>query len=597
MADYDVIIIGAGAGGPVAAKELAEQELTVLHLEAGPDDRVPDEAWTHSEVDMTNVVHGRFRWGPGDRTRPWWVRRMEDSGLISQIAGVGGTTLHYFGNSPRAYPLAVERGDWPMSYEDLIPYYERVEAILPVSQDPRLPTKEQWAFHGAEKIGLTEITGRDVHRAGWRPQPNAILPPGYFGAGTGCTQCGHCYEGCMHPHDVPIERIAKRSTNVSYVPLAREHAGYTLVADAFATEIITDQRDGGEVATGVRWRDAGTGENHEASASVVILAAGCIESPRLWLNSQLPNSHDAVGRRLTLHWFDFVTGIFDHPIRPYVGQNSQGRIEFPGTGFLETVGLNPGKTAFGAYTFSQSWGGDENSADDPWDTRGHLVGDAHRDVMDNYENSLTFLVVTDDEMHPDNRVWLADDWPDDEHGPVPKVRYVPTAESDRRRDELARNAADILRAAGARRVHRADWPPLYLHMQSSMRMGRDPSTSVVDGDQQAHEVRNLYITDASSLPDGLGGPNPALTTQMFATRTAERIAVEHFGRDPFAREGRGRVEPAGSPPPPVVAPPEGGSGTLPTTGGGAATAAAAAVIAAGLRGRGRDHRPVTEPPD
>jgi choline dehydrogenase-like flavoprotein len=601
MADYDVIIIGAGGGGPVVAKELAEQGLRVLQLEAGPYHRDPERDWTHSEDDMANPVSGIFRWGPSDRSRGPWVRGMVDAGLVQQIAGVGGTTLHYFGNSPRAYPLAVERGGWPVSYADLVPYYERVEALLPVIRDPRLPTKDAWFCYGASRTGLPELPGRDVHAPGWRPQYNAILPPGYTGPGQplgapgsgGCNQCGHCYEGCMHPHDVPLAQKAKRSTNVSYVPLAEAHAGYQLETDAFATQILTGTRDGKTVATGVRWRHTVTGEEREASAETVVLAAGCVESPRLWLNSDLPNSADAVGRYLTLHWFDFVTGTFDHPIHPHVGQSSQSRVDVPGLGCLETVGLNAGKFAFGTAAFSSAWAGDDNSAGEPWDTNGHLMGEAFARHLDAYDRSLPILVITDDEIHPDNRVSLDPAWPADEHGPVPLVAYRPTPESDRRRDELARMSAGILRAAGATRVHRASWPPLYLHMQSSMRMGRDPATSVVDGNQEAWEVKRLFIADASSLPDGLGGPNPTLTLQAFATRTAEHIATTYFGRDPFVREGLGRTTPAGWDPAPAgtAAPPAGATGEaatpapgspLPATGPGlAARAAAGAAVMAG----------------
>ena len=547
MPDYDVIIIGAGAGGPVVAKELVEQGLKVLQLEAGAWHENLEKDFQHSEADMTNPVSGVFRWGPSDRSRGPWVRRMVGPGLITQVAGVGGTTLHYFANSPRTFPLAVKRGRWPMSYRSLIPYYERVESILPVIRDPRLPTKDAWALYGANKIGLNEVRGADVHEAGWRPQPNAVLPPGYAGPGTGCTQCGHCYEGCMHPHNVPVAQRAKRGTNVSYIPIAAKHRNYKLVSNAFATRILTGTQGDHTVATGVHWRDVVSGEEDEATAKIVVLAGGCVESPRLWLNSQLPNTNDAVGRYLTIHWFDFVTGIFDHPIHPYVGQNSQSRVDFPGLGMLETVGLNPGKEAFGAYTFSNSWGADDNSKDQPWDTRGHLVGDALKNAMLNYDKSLNFLVVTDDQIHPENRVMLADDWPADENGKVPKVQYTPTAMSDRRRDQLAIHAGEILRAAGAKSVHRADWPPLYLHMQSSMRMGRKPENSVVDQHQESWEVKRLFVCDASSLPDAIGGPNPTLTTFMFATRTAEYIATHYFKRDPFVKAGHGQTTPAGFP--------------------------------------------------
>lgn len=544
MADYDVIIIGAGAGGPVVAKELAEQDLKILHLEAGRHFEDLDKDWAHSDADMNNPVGGVMRWGPADRSRGPWVRRMVGPGLIAQVAGVGGTTLHYFGNCPRVFVDKVKSGNWPWSYDSLIPYYERVEAILPVIRDARLPTKEAWALYGAKKIGLEEIRGRDVHRDGWRPQYNAILPPGYRGT-EGCTQCGHCYEGCSHPHGVKITRRAKRSTNVSYIPLALQHKKYELVPNAFVTRIVTTEREGGPVAAGVEWRDVETGDEHEASAKVIVLAAGAIESPRLWLNSELPNSDDVVGRYFTIHWFDFVTGVFDHPVNPHVGQNSQGRIEFPGWGMLETVGLQPGKRAFGSFNFSNSWGADDNSKGDPWDSRGHLTGPDLKKMMDSYMNTLSLLVVTDDDIHPDNRVFLADDWSPDEHGAVPKVTYTPTKRTDRRRNNLAKKAAEVLRAAGATEIHRADWPPLYLHMQSSMRMGRKPADSVVDKNLESWEVKRLFVCDASSLPDSLGGPNPTLTTQMFATKTAEHIATRYFDRDPFVKQGKGRTHPAG----------------------------------------------------
>jgi choline dehydrogenase-like flavoprotein len=621
MADYDVLIIGAGGGGPVVAKELAEQGLRVLQLEAGPYHRDPERDWTHSEVDMTNVVGGVFRWGPSDRSRPPWVRRVVDAGLVQQIAGVGGTTLHYFGNSPRAFPLAAERGEWPTPYEDLIPYYERVETLLPAIRDPRLPTKDAWFLHGASRYGLPEIAGRDVRSAGWRPQYNAVLPPGYAGPGrslrapgtAGCNQCGHCYEGCMHPHGVPLDQKAKRSTNVSYVPLAEAHGEYRLETEAFATRILTGTRDGDTVATGVRWRNTRTGEVSEATAEVVVLSAGCVESPRLWLNSGLPNANDTVGRYLTIHWFDFVTGTFDQPIHPYVGQNSQSRVDVPGLGCLETVGLGPGKFGFGTSTFSDHWGSDDNSGGEPWDTRGHLTGGQFEQMLAAYDRSLPVLVITDDEVSRDNRVTLDPTWPPDEHGRVPLLAYRPTPESDRRRDELARMGAEILRAAGARRVQRASWPPLYLHMQSSMRRGRDPRTSVVDAWGESWEVKRLYIADASSLPDGLGGPNPTLSLQMFATMTAERIAVQHFGRTPFVKEGLGRTTPAGFPqaagpsaePRPTTRDARAEGRTLATTGPGALSAGAAAATAAGAalyqisrraEGGTGDEPPAAQPP-
>src|SRR5947209_2892031 len=98
----DVIVAGAGGGGAVIAKELAAVGLDVLLLEAGPRFADPERDWTHFESDANNPASGYFRFGPADRSRPPWVRELAQSSLFVQLSGVGGTTNHYQGNSPRA---------------------------------------------------------------------------------------------------------------------------------------------------------------------------------------------------------------------------------------------------------------------------------------------------------------------------------------------------------------------------------------------------------------------------------------------------------------------------------------------------------------
>jgi choline dehydrogenase-like flavoprotein len=140
----DVIVVGAGGGGPVVAKELAARGLDVLLLEAGPRHARPRQEWTHFENDSNNPLTGFFRFGPTDRTKPAWFRETPQNSFLWQLSGVGGTTQHYFGNSPRAYPgvfAGYEGPDagaydvahrFPFSYAELVPYYEWVEATLPV---------------------------------------------------------------------------------------------------------------------------------------------------------------------------------------------------------------------------------------------------------------------------------------------------------------------------------------------------------------------------------------------------------------------------------------------------------------------------------
>lgn len=537
MAGPDVVIVGAGGGGAVAAAELAERGLEVLMLEAGPwlD---PERDLTRLEDDMSSLADGVLRWGPGDRERPPWMRRRAGVGLILQSAGVGGTTLHYNGISVRAYPQAVE-GGWPFPYRDLIPAYERVEERLPVETVRDLATKDALFAEGCEAIGLARSEAREIAEPVWRPSPNAILPiaemspegPLTHPDVDGCTMCGHCLQGCPNPAGAPLERKAKRATNVSYVPAAVATGRCEVVPDAFVTAVVFEETGGADRPArvrGVRWRDTGSGEEHEVEAPVVVLAGGAIESPRLWLNSGLPNGSGAVGRYLTTHAQDLVTGFFDREVRPDVGQVTMARADFPGRGCLFTQGYGPQAFAVAVAAGGTGFWGDPT--DGPWDLQGRAWGEEAARLLEDYHRSLTVLVCTDDEPSPENGVTLADDWPADEHGRVPKVAYEPTPRSLENQDWLAAKATEILRGAGARTVHRTRVAgALLTHLMGTLRMGSDPRASVVDGGGEAHEVAGLFVGDSSTFPNGLGGPNPTLTTQALATRVAEHVVARYSG--------------------------------------------------------------------
>ena len=142
--------------------------------------------------------------------------------------------------------------------------------------------------------------------------------------------------------------------------------------------------------------------------------------------------------------------------------------------------------------------------------------------MSDYRQTKALLILTDDLPRQDNGVSL-DNTFSDEHGPVPKVKYEPHPDDDAKRDELARIAANIHREAGAEHVHRSEWPPLLLHMQSTMRMGK-----VLDENAEAKNVSRLFVADHSALANGLGGPNPTNTGQALALRTADRIGDLYF---------------------------------------------------------------------
>ncbi len=350
----DVIVAGAGGGGAVIAKELAAQGLDVLLLEAGPRFGNLERDWSHFESDANGLFGGYFRFGPADLSRPAWLRELPQSSLFLQLSGVGGTTNHYQGNSPRAMPgaFAAYEGDdaaaydtahlFPFSYRELVPYYEWVEHTLPVQTAP-MGAKEDAFLRGAQLLGLPVQRSKDITRAACRAQENAIIQPSgtagktndpsklQFPQAKGCTFCGHCAQGCFLPRQAPLNLKSKRATSVSY------------------TE----------------------------DAAVIVLACGTAESPRLWLNSGLPNPNGWVGAGLTDHFVDLVVGVMPFYTGLTKGSGSGARIDYPGYGMIEVVGQPPGTTA-GLSAFSDAGiaGFYDNGLPDASgaDTVGRLIG-------------------------------------------------------------------------------------------------------------------------------------------------------------------------------------------------------------------------------
>ncbi|WP_410640986.1 GMC family oxidoreductase N-terminal domain-containing protein [Amycolatopsis sp. lyj-346] len=574
----DIVVVGAGGGGPVVAKELAARGLDVLVLEAGARHLRPEQEWTRLEYDTNEPLTGRFRVGPARREEAPWLRDFPQNSFVWQIAGVGGTTLHYFGNSPRPAPgvfagyEGADRAEYdtahvfPFTYGELRPYFEWCEETLPVRTAP-MGTKEAVFFRGAERMGLVHQTWKDLRGPSYRAQENAILQPHgtagrtgdparlLFPEAQGCTFCGHCFQGCLEPRRAPRNLKAKRSTDNSYVPMMLTADAWApggraaeLLTGAYVVRVLTEQSGSRTVARGVVFRTP-DGALHTVEARVVVLAGGCVENPRLWLNSGLPNPNDWVGRGLTEHHLDWVVGVFDEHTGAAKGAGSNCRMDFPGYGGVENVCLPPALQAFAfAYSDAGMAGYYDNGAGvgpQGADTLGRLVGTDLKAALGDVNKLLTALVVTDDDVQPGNRVTRSPVIPPDPHGPVPRVEVrhrARTARTRRNREHLAARSAELMRLAGARRVHRLGWAPLLLHVQSSMRMGFDAADSVLDGTAEARWVDRLYIADNSALPNAVGGANPTLTTQALATRTAENIFGTYFGGEPWV----GREAPTSS---------------------------------------------------
>jgi hypothetical protein len=192
----------------------------------------------------------------------------------------------------------------------------------------------------------------------------------------------------------------------------------------------------------------------------------------------------------------------------------------PGAATLEQAGVAPGLQA--------------QALSDSEEPARRLRGTRLKRFLANVDRLTSIAVITADDVVRENRVTLSTTLTPDAHGPLARVELRrPTARTLANRDFLAARAAEILRAAGAREVVRMNWAPVLLHIHSTMRMG-----AVVNAEGESFAVERLFVADNSALPNALGGPNPTLTTQAVATRTAERIFVRYFGGDPW---GRARV--------------------------------------------------------
>jgi choline dehydrogenase-like flavoprotein len=158
--------------------------------------------------------------------------------------------------------------------------------------------------------------------------------------------------------------------------------------------------------------------------------------------------------------------------------------------------------------------------------------------MANVDRLLNIDVFTDDDVEQQNGVALSSAFPPDEHGPVPRIEIRHRNRSVRtiaNREFLVERAVELLRSLGAIKVYRIHKPPFVIHSHSTMRMGARVSDSVLDANAEARWIKRLFVADNSALANGLGGPNPTLTTQALATRTAEKIFRRYFDGDPWVR--------------------------------------------------------------
>ena len=531
------VIVGSGAAGGVLAKELSQSGFQVVVLEQGQ--WRSEEDFTHDEFDV--LFNGGLAGGEDQAGTQTFRHTDQDEAEARDgfqpawyARTVGGSSVHFSANFWRFRPLDFKEKtllgpisgtsfeDWPISYEELEPYYTKVDWEIGVSGAPGpfdpprskpyplppMPVKSSGVLFekGARKIGLNPQVA-----------PVAILSKPYRGRAP-CVNCGFCMGfGC--------ETGAKSSSLSAMIPLAMASGRCELRSDCTVYRLQTN--DKGRVDE-VLYLDK-DGKQRSQRAKAVIVSANGLETPRLLLMSESPrfpqglaNSSGLVGKNLMFNHHSSVNATFEHQLNEYKGiQCTRISHDFyendPKRGFYGGGGLD-GRPLFLAMPmfYSQLFPPSEMPR---W-------GQEFKEYLaDSFTRSMTVVGATTSLAMESNNVTL-DPTVRDRYGlPAARMTYLDHDDDMAMGRFLQGKAVDMMEAAGARKVVAKEGGPTTVsaHLMGTCRMGNDPATSVVDRYHRSHDVPNLFICDGSSFVTS-GRGQPTMTIQALAFRAADHIA-------------------------------------------------------------------------
>ncbi len=555
---YDVVVVGAGAGGGTTARVLAEKGLRVALLEAGPaldyETEFMQHAWPWEHDHRGAEEGGKKYFGQG---KPFGFFRVTNGGwqlpgepytvaegsefLWFRSRKVGGRTNHYGRMSFRFSQLDLKAYDrdglgynWPINYDDIAPYYDRAEKYIGVTGSQEgIPTAPDGVFHETPPPKAHEQVIRQAGKklgVPFIPNRRAVITHSINGRAA-CHYCGHCGNGC--------KTNSNYSASLVDVFPAIETGNLTLLTEAMAREVTTD---GSGRATGVIYVDKKARTERRIEARVVVLAASTCESIRILLNSKtkefpngVANSSGLVGRYLMDTVGFGVSGYVpalenvprydtdgfggSHIYAPWWRWEDHAKLGFPRGYHIEIGGgfRMPGVGSFHGVARDMGYG--KKLKQRIREEYGAAVSFAGRGEM--IPNSLSYC-----ELDPE----VVDRW----GIPVLRFQFRFSDYEWKQARHMEKTFTGLIEQMGGRVTRRGhplfekngiSIPGTIIHEVGGARMGDNPRDSVVDRFCRAHDVPNLYVCDGASFvtnPD----KNPTLTINALAWRAADHMAEE-----------------------------------------------------------------------
>jgi choline dehydrogenase-like flavoprotein len=534
---HPVVVIGSGAAGGMTAWNLTRKGVDVLMLDAGEKfDRA--QFWTH-----VRPWEWRERTRRGQKPPEFFLDTKEQPYLtpddrpfeLWRVWGHGGKT-NVWGRVSLRYSDLDFQGPakdgweipWPITYADMAPYYDQVDQLIGVcggdDDSDSLPGSkyhmpppaprcgERILQRAAASVGLTVVAGR---------RANMTRAHRGFPA---CHYCGNCGRGC--------DTASFFSSADHLLPFALQTGKLEIRSNAVAARVLVDDRG---LARGVQYFDRKTGAEREVLGKVVVVAASCMDTTRILLNSRserypngLGNSNDVVGRylceQIRFHVKGYLPELFSTPSRNDLGigehiymprfNHREGRRR----DYLRGFGVqfwNTGCLSSGAGHFAH--------------TRPGFGVELKRDIKRRYPSWF--------EMHPygevlpyaHNRVTVDPSRTDRYGVPLMKIDYHISDNERKMAEHMYDTAEEVLRAAKAELVDfkrgELDKMGSAIHEHGTVRMGKDPKRSALDAWNQMHEVRNVIVPDGSAFTTA-SEKNPTLTILALAWRASDHLAEE-----------------------------------------------------------------------